>query len=95
MPKDWTKKFDAQIAPVVSQRGETYGHPSDDFRRASALKDIVRECPDTEVRHALEMICVKLARLINRPTHFDSVVDIAGYARTIAMIMDSRGDCDE
>jgi hypothetical protein len=43
-------------------------------------------------RHALEMICVKLVRLCQDPTpaNIDNVVDIAGYARTIAMVWDKE-----
>jgi hypothetical protein len=36
------------------------------------------------------MIGVKMARLCTTPDHLDSLIDIAGYARTIAMIHDER-----
>jgi hypothetical protein len=38
------------------------------------------------------MICVKLVRLCQDPTpaNMDNVIDIAGYARTIAMIWDKE-----
>jgi len=90
-----TKKFDDSLTKIVVSRGEDYGHPADDFRRASVLKRAVAECADPEMRHAMEMICVKLARLIKHPTHFDSIRDIAGYARTMAMILDKRKDRHE
>jgi hypothetical protein len=38
----------------------------------------------------MEMIGVKMARLCNDPTKVDSVIDIAGYARTMAMILDKE-----
>ena len=84
--------FDAALrgAALTTERGATYGHPLDNFRRIAALHEVIRECPDPEVRHALEQIAVKIARLVQTPMHVDSVVDIAGYARTIAMIYDER-----
>ena len=45
---------------------------------------------DPLVRNALRMIGVKMARLVQSPDHLDSVIDIAGYARTIAMINDRK-----
>lgn len=87
-PELLTPQFDAAIQTITQQRGGVYGHPADDFRRATALKAVVAECPNPLVRHALEMICVKMARLINAPDHLDSFIDIAGYARTGVMCLD-------
>ena len=90
-----TSDFDAALQQVTQERGKDYGHPLDDFRRVSLIKWAVSECRDDEVRHALEMIGVKMARLVETPDHLDSVIDIAGYARTIAMIHDERADRPE
>lgn len=79
-------KFDDAIKTVTDQRGSVYGHPRHDFDRADRLKAVVAECKDPLARHALEMICVKVARLIQTPTHLDSWIDIAGYARTGVMV---------
>jgi hypothetical protein len=84
------KQFDEAVASITQRRGEAYGHPLDDFGRAAAIKQAVAACPDPEVRHVLEMIGVKLARLATTPDHLDSLVDIAGYARTAAMVLDER-----
>lgn len=78
-------QFDAEIATVTQRRGAVYGHPRVDFDRAARLKAVVAECADPVARHALEMIAVKMARLITTPDHLDSWVDIAGYARTGVM----------
>jgi hypothetical protein len=81
-------RFNAAVERVTDERGETYGHPKHDFDRAARLKAVVAACPDPLVRHALEMICVKMARLIQSPDHLDSWIDIAGYARCGVMITD-------
>ena len=84
------EEFDAAVAKVNDARGSVYGHPADDFRRAAEIKRVLAECPDPELRHTLEMIAVKMARLIQTPGHVDSWVDIFGYARCGAMILDRR-----
>ncbi len=85
-----TTQFDSAIKDVTKRRGADYGHPLDDFRITNQLKRAVRQCPDPEIRHTLEMIGVKMARLCTNPEHIDTIIDIAGYARCIAMIIDER-----
>ncbi len=82
--------FDAAAAKITGKRGAVYGHPADDFARVAAMAEGIKDCRDPLVRHALYMILVKVSRLAERPDHVDSMVDIAGYARTIAMIADRR-----
>ena len=81
-------EFDAAIQKVTQQRGAVYGHPADDFARANAIKAALADCKDPLVKHALEMIAVKMARLVHTPTHVDSLIDIVGYARTAVMCID-------
>jgi hypothetical protein len=78
---------------VDGDRGAHYGHPADDFARVAgaALALGVRPTDDTNLaglHHALYMILVKVARLVETPSHHDSIVDIAGYARTYEMILE-------
>ena len=49
---------------------------------------------DPRLKHALYMVQVKVARLLNTPAHRDSVVDIAGYANTYGMILERMGSED-
>ena len=84
------KEFDDALKEITQKRGVIYGHPLDDFAAVAGMSLFIDDCPDPEVRHALRMILVKVARLATSPGHMDSVVDIAGYARTIAMIHDER-----
>jgi hypothetical protein len=75
---------------ITDERSKSYGHPLDNFRRIAHARPILNECQDPEVRHALEMIWVKICRLIKTPDHADSIDDIAGYAETIRMIHAER-----
>ena len=86
LPAGMLDIFDA--AKVTQERGAVYGHPADDFARVALIKGALSECPDARMRHVLEMIAVKMARLVHSPNHLDSWIDIAGYARTAVMIMD-------
>lgn len=73
-------------------RQQVYGHPADDFARVAAMAAPILESNiDPRLKHALYMVQVKIARLLNTPDHRDSVVDIAGYANTYGMILDREG----
>lgn len=87
-------QFNKSIQTVNEERGQAYGHPSVDFDRANRLKAVIADCPDPRARHALEMICVKMARLIQSPDHLDSWIDIAGYARCGVMVTEHDGRAD-
>ena len=55
------------------------------------IKGILRremEGKDPRLLHAMEMIADKLTRLTNKPDHYDSWLDVAGYARTALMVLD-------
>jgi hypothetical protein len=87
---NYTRQFDAATQSVTQERGKHYGHPRDLFNNIVALQSGVSACPNPRIRHALDMICVKMARLCRTPDHLDSIIDIAGYARTMAMILDKE-----
>jgi len=84
-----TAAFDQMLEIVNVQRAGVYGHPYVDFARVATVKAVVSDCPDARLRHALEMIAVKMCRLVESPDHVDSWVDIAGYARTACMVIDA------
>jgi hypothetical protein len=82
-------KLDAAGA-LIAERGRVYGHPQEDFERVAAMTAPLADCQDAVLRHVLYMIIVKICRLIVTPTHEDSWLDIVGYARTAAMVVDRR-----
>lgn len=73
-------------------RQSVYGHPADDFAKVATMTGPILDSGiDPRLKHALYMIQVKIARLLNTPDHTDSVVDIAGYANTYSMILERIG----
>jgi len=84
------EEFDQTLKGLTDQRGRVYGPPVTNFERIQALKAAVRDCPDPAIREALEMCCIKMARLVETPSHIDSINDIGGYARCMAMVLDER-----
>lgn len=81
---------------VSLDRQDTYGHPSTDFRKtAEAMNGLgfrVEDYEDGAIRHLTSrdipifMICIKLSRLMKGYKR-DSAVDIAGYAKTLDLIV--------
>lgn len=77
-------------------RQEVYSHPAENFKLIMELAEpILKSNIDPKLKHALYMIQVKVARLLNSPTHRDSIVDIAGYANTYAMIVEKLSKSKE
>lgn len=72
---------------VDGPREAAYGHPADDFGAVVAAADALK-LPNNALGHALYMILVKIQRLVQTPDHHDSIVDIAGYARTYEKILE-------
>jgi hypothetical protein len=81
------------IDATLNERGKRYGKFKDHARISQALKTVIANNlpPEQFARfsddqiEALDMICHKLARIINGdPNYADSWVDIAGYAKLVA-----------
>lgn len=74
---------------VGGDRGTDYGHPFLDFSVTSKIWSAILGCEVSPEQVALCMIGVKISRLCNAYKE-DSVVDIAGYARTLQMVHEYR-----
>lgn len=76
---------------VGGDRGDDYGHPRDDFAKTAGAWNALFGWDCTPAKVALAMIVVKLSRLQETPHKRDSIVDIAGYARTYEMVLEREG----
>jgi len=71
---------------VHGDRGNNYGHPSEDFGRTGRMWGAILNLPDIPPEKVgLCMAAVKISREVNNPKR-DNRVDLAGYAETIEMI---------
>jgi hypothetical protein len=74
-------------------RRKAYGHPENNFGRIADLWNAYRQNMNheefTPQDIAQMMILMKIARLQESPDHRDSLIDLAGYARTIEMLWET------
>ena len=77
------------INKTLEQRGERYGKFKDVAATTYALKEILRNAKNHEHMTddqviALDMICNKMARIVNGdPSYIDNWHDISGYATLV------------
>ena len=64
---------------INNGKSETYGHPSDNFRRIANLWREILGVPVSLEQVAWMMCAVKMARAIESPDHRDHYVDAVGY----------------
>lgn len=74
---------------VHGDRGEDYGHPLDDFTRTATMWEAILGAPVSAEQVGLCMMALKISRQCNRPKR-DNMVDAAGYAETVQMVIDER-----
>lgn len=75
---------------VHGSRQNAYGHPRQCFAQTAKIWSAVIGTEVSVEQVALCMIGVKMSRLCNTPQHIDSIVDIAGYAETMAMCLEQE-----
>lgn len=80
---------------VHGERGEAYGHPSDDYQCTAGMWRLLIkrrygiDVPLTDDFACLMMIAVKLSREAGKPKT-DNLVDAAGYAECAQMCVEKR-----
>lgn len=77
---------DATLA--VTQRGSAYGDVYTNHERIATIWTVVLGSVVRADQVAQMMVALKLARLMETPDHWDSWVDIAGYAATGAQCVE-------
>ena len=83
----------SDIRETLKERGSRYGEFQGHAAIAQALKDVLRSGPSWSLttpsqREALEMICHKMARIVNGdPNYDDSYMDIVGYSQLVVDIL--------
>ena len=71
---------------VVMERQQSYGDPADSMVAVAARWSITLGQTVTPEQVVLCLIDLKLARLSHNPCHYDSAVDLAGYAALLQEI---------
>ena len=83
-----------KVEDILDERAATYGAFIDLAAVACSLRAVIRDrradlFPDQD--EALNMICSKIARIVNGdPNHLDNWRDIAGYATLVADRLEGR-----
>jgi len=77
--------LDEAASLTTGKRNEDYDHPYHNFKRTAAMWSEILGQEVTSYQVGLCMMAVKLARL-SHSVQRDSLVDIAGYARTLEMV---------
>ncbi len=74
---------------VHGDRNQDYGSPLDDFTRTAKMWSAILGCEVTPEQVGLCMCAVKISRQCNKPKG-DNLVDLAGYAETVNMVIDEK-----
>jgi len=76
---------------VNGDRNDAYGHPHEDFSRTARLWSVILDTDVTAEQAALCMAALKISRQCNKPKE-DNMVDLAGYAQVVQMIVEYEDD---
>lgn len=76
------------VSVTLEERGETYGSYACNARIAQQLKAVLTSGQNFSglsmvERESLDMICSKMARVVNGKHHIDNWRDIASYAELV------------
>ena len=82
-------------ADTVRKRGRVYGPMRDNMARTAELWSPILKTRVEPWQVAACMIAVKLARLVETPSHEDGPIDIAGYAACLRECQTKEGDDSE
>lgn len=86
MSSKTSDEFFQEVCEILYKRADVYSHPYPNHKRIAELWSAYLEFPITAFQASVMQILVKISRLVETPGHYDSLVDIAGYARVANMI---------
>ena len=84
------------VSNTLDERGRRYGNYLEQTAISNKIKEAMQEIPtywdmETDQKDALEMIAVKMSRIVNgTPDYSDNWLDIAGYATLVADRLDGN-----
>ncbi len=80
---------------VYGARQKDYGHPYEDFSKTAAFWSVLFGVEVTPWQVPIAMWLLKTSRLMQTPTHYDSNVDVAGYAGTYDLVIERAKELGE
>jgi hypothetical protein len=89
-----TKKSEQETALQVANRivhgarQKDYGHPYEDFSKTAGYWSVLFGVEVKPWQVPMAMWLLKTSRLMQTPTHYDSIVDVAGYTGTYELVID-------
>ena len=95
MNADLRRQILEEAATIVTKdRATAYEEPEDSFRNIARLWNAYLAAKldpaITSADVAQMMILLKIARLTNNPSHYDSALDVAGYAACLADVASAK-----
>jgi hypothetical protein len=89
------ESFVSHIYHILNKRQQMYGPPEDNLMRIAKRWSLTLGQEITPQQAALCMLDVKLARLTRDPGHYDSIMDVVGYAACLDEINRYQEEADE
>jgi len=84
----------AEATILTQDRGRIYGSPYTNHKRIADIWSGILDMPITAHQVVLCMVGLKIARLVETPTHHDSVADSVAYLGFYEDIVEAQLDVD-
>jgi hypothetical protein len=84
----------AEATILTQDRGRIYGSPYTNHRRIAEIWSGILDMPITAHQVVLCMVGLKIARLVETPTHHDSVADSVAYLGFYEDVVEAQLDVD-
>jgi hypothetical protein len=78
------KRLLEQSISTIEERQKMYGSPKENFEHIAKRWSLLLGTTITPSQVGLMMLDLKIARLQKNPGHYDSLIDVAGYAACLS-----------